>query len=64
MSQHANDIENIALDLLSRPGTPVVPLKLFMAAFRNFLQNKYYKQVRVALAAAVEKQSVSALEGG
>ena len=43
MNRHANDIENLALDLLFRPGnrTPVVPLKLFMAAFKNFLQNEF-----------------------
>ena len=64
LGQHANDIENIALDLLSRPGTPVVPLKLFMAAFKNFLLNKYYKQVKVAIAAANERQSIQALAAG
>jgi|LauGreDrversion4_2_1035121.scaffolds.fasta_scaffold125692_1 hypothetical protein len=47
MTLHANDIENIALDLLSRPGHPVVPLKLFKAAFKNFLVNKYLEQRQI-----------------
>ncbi len=40
--RHSNDIENLALDLLLRTGkgVPVVPLKLFMAAFKNFLRSE------------------------
>lgn len=49
MLRHSNDIENLALDLLLRPGSgvPVVPLKLFMAAFRNFLKNESENQLRL-----------------
>jgi hypothetical protein len=40
VEKHAADIENLALELLARPDTPVIPLKLFLAAFRGQLMSK------------------------
>ncbi|TNV87609.1 hypothetical protein FGO68_gene11570 [Halteria grandinella] len=46
LALHRNDIENLALDLLNRPQTPIVPLKLFNAAFENLLHNKFQQKYR------------------
>jgi hypothetical protein len=35
VEKHASEIENLALEMLSRPDTPVIPLKLFITAFKN-----------------------------
>jgi len=40
VEKHAVDIENLALDLLSRPETPVIPLKLFIATFKGQLKTQ------------------------
>lgn len=47
LALHRNDIENLALDLLNRPHTPIVPLKLFNAAFENLLHKKFQQKYKL-----------------
>jgi hypothetical protein len=37
MNIYANEIESRASEMLNRAHIPVVPLKIFMAAFRNYI---------------------------
>lgn len=46
LNLYANDIESRASEMLNRPSNPVVPLKIFMAAFKNYLQRKLNKQLK------------------
>ena len=39
IERHAVEIENLALEMLERPETPIISLKLFNAAFRSFLMS-------------------------
>lgn len=46
LNLYANEIESRASEMLNRPSTPVVPLRIFMAAFKNYLQRKLNKQLK------------------
>jgi hypothetical protein len=46
LNLYANEIESRASEMLNSPSTPVVPLKIFMAAFKNYLQRKLNKQFK------------------
>ncbi len=46
LNLYANDIESRASDMLNRPHTPVVPLRIFVAAFKNYLQRKLNKHFK------------------
>lgn len=39
MEAHAVQIENYSLEMLEKPNTPVIPLKLFIETFKNNYQN-------------------------